>query len=140
MRLVPVASCLLCLVFGCGGQTTGVRSDASAALDAAMASSAEAGASRDGATGASTDANEGGASCAWTEQSSVWIGQTNTTVTFPDGDYDGGDPIQLGCVSCVGASLNSGTPLPGSPPEKVAMILNPIGRRSARRNELRDRV
>jgi hypothetical protein len=122
MRAVPVASCLLCLILGCGGQTTGVRSDEGAARDAANASSAEANVTPAVDTEASTDSNDAAASCDWTQRSSVWIGQTDTTVTVPGGDYDGGDLLQ-GCVAhCQGVSST----LPDSRPEKVVLILNPI--------------
>jgi hypothetical protein len=125
MRSIPVASCLTCLVLACGGRTNDVRSDASAARDAANAGSAEANVSPDVDTGASTDARDTEASCASTQQSSVWIGQTETTVTFPNGDYDGGDPLYPlngACVGCPGASST----LPDSSPERVVLILNPI--------------
>jgi hypothetical protein len=123
MRAVPVASCLSCLILGCGGHTNGARSDEVAARDAANASSAQADVSPDVDTEASTDANDAEASCDWTQRSSVWIGQTDTTVTVPGGDYDGGDLLQGGCVAfCLGVSST----VPDSRPEKVALILNPI--------------
>src|SRR6516162_9339063 len=100
MKAGTLASCLSCLLLACGGRANGQRSDASAARDAG-ASSADANVSTDVDTGASADANDGEASCASTQQSSVWIGQADTTVTFPYGDYDGGDPIQVACPGCL---------------------------------------
>jgi hypothetical protein len=125
MRSVILASCLGGLILGCGGQATGVRSDASAAGHAANAGSAEAHVNSDADTAVSGDAEDTEASCDWIGRSSVWIGQTDMTVTVPDGDYDGGDPLLACPVGWSWCPGGSSTP-PNLAPEKVVLILNPI--------------
>jgi hypothetical protein len=101
---------LSCLVFACGGRTTGANMGAPG--DAGMASRVEGdGASSNGLSTAGASGDEGGPPPELTHQPTVWIGETDRTVTFPAG-FDGGDPVPY-------------QPDP-TPPEKVVLILNVV--------------
>ncbi|HLK41150.1 MAG TPA: hypothetical protein VKU41_30575 [Polyangiaceae bacterium] len=124
--MTPVARlAALLVVVGCGGRTTAPLSSAGAKNDGGMANRLEGGPATSSAPDASVpgesplDASaaedggpdvQGATPSGLTAGATVWIGQSDMTVSYPPG-YDGGATVSAAAPSV-------------SAPEKVVLILN----------------
>jgi hypothetical protein len=115
---------LTCLLLGCGGRTIGSTLGGAAPGDGGAENPGDAGSPIQGSGPASgwasspdgfAPGDEGEPPADLTKQPTVWIGETDTTVTYP------GDPNPGDVVPPAGWALTM------PPPERVVLILDVIG-------------